>query len=59
MDTIYFDNNATTRVADEVLQEMAPYFCEYYGNPSSMHIFGGQIGSQIRKARENVASLLN
>jgi len=58
METIYFDNNATTRVADEVLREIRPLFCELYGNPSSMHTFGGQIGRRIKKAREQVAALL-
>ena len=57
-DTIYFDNNATTKVAEEVLQEIKPFYCELYGNPSSMHTFGGQIGSKIRHAREQVAGLL-
>jgi cysteine desulfurase len=58
MKTIYFDNNATTRVAEEVFEEIQPLFCELYGNPSSMHTFGGQIGRRIRKAREQVAGLL-
>jgi len=58
MKTIYFDNNATTKVAEEVLEEMKPYFCELYGNPSSMHTFGGQIGAKIRNAREQIAALL-
>ncbi|MCU0915944.1 MAG: cysteine desulfurase NifS [Planctomycetes bacterium] len=58
MNTIYFDNNATTRVADEVYEEMQPYFCRQYGNPSSMHTFGGQVGLQVREARERVARLL-
>jgi cysteine desulfurase len=58
MKTIYFDNNATTRVADEVFEEMKPFFCGFYGNPSSMHTFGGQIGRKIREARERVAGLL-
>jgi len=58
MKTIYFDNNATTKVADEVLEEIKPYFCELYGNPSSMHTFGGQIGIKIREAREKTAALL-
>lgn len=56
---IYMDNNATTRVAPEVFTEMAPYFSEYYGNPSSMHSFGGTVGRQISLARERVASLIN
>ncbi|HNY78552.1 MAG: cysteine desulfurase NifS [Sedimentisphaerales bacterium] len=58
MKVIYFDNNATTRVADEVFEAMRPYFCELYGNPSSMHTFGGQVGVRIREAREHVAALL-
>lgn len=58
MKTIYFDNNATTKVADEVLEEIKPFFCKLYGNPSSMHTFGGQIARKIRIAREQVASLL-
>jgi cysteine desulfurase len=58
MDTIYFDNNATTKVAEEVLEEMRPLFCNLYGNPSSMHTFGGQIGHKITTARDQVASLL-
>ena len=58
MKTIYFDNNATTKVAEEVFEEMQPLFCELYGNPSSMHTFGGQIGRNIRIAREQVANLL-
>ena len=58
MRTVYFDNNATTKVADEVAEEMGPLFCELYGNPSSMHTFGGQISRRIRQAREQVAGLL-
>ncbi|MDD5458802.1 MAG: cysteine desulfurase NifS [Phycisphaerae bacterium] len=58
MNTIYLDNNATTKVAEEVFEEIRPYFTELYGNPSSMHTFGGQIGNKIRKAREQVAALL-
>jgi len=58
MKVVYFDNNATTRVADEVYEAMQPYFCELYGNPSSMHTFGGQVGIKVREARENVARLL-
>jgi cysteine desulfurase len=57
--TIYLDNNATTRVAPEVLDEMLPYLTGLYGNPSSMHTFGGQLYRKIEEAREKVASLLN
>ena len=58
MEPIYVDNNATTRVAPEVLEAMLPYFSDYYGNPSSMHTFGGSVGAKVREARENVARLL-
>jgi cysteine desulfurase len=58
MKTVYLDNNATTRVADEVLEEMRPYFTELYGNPSSMHSFGGQVAHKLRWAREQAANLL-
>jgi cysteine desulfurase len=58
MKTIYMDNNATTRVAPEVLEEMIPYFGQWYGNPSSMHAFGGAVGKKIQEARERLASLL-
>jgi cysteine desulfurase len=58
MKTVYFDNNATTKVAEEVLEEITPLFCDLYGNPSSMHTFGGQMARRIRKAREQAANLL-
>jgi cysteine desulfurase len=56
--TVYVDNNATTQVAPEVLEAMMPFFSEYYGNPSSMHFFGGQVARKINEAREQVADLL-
>ena len=59
MKTIYVDNNATTQVNAEVLEEMLPYFRENYGNPSSMHTFGGDVAAEISKARERVAALIN
>ncbi len=58
MSIIYLDNNATTEVAKEVLEAMLPYFRELYGNPSSMHSFGGQVAQKIREAREQVAALI-
>jgi len=58
MKEIYLDNNATTRVDDAVFEEMRPYFCELYGNPSSMHYFGGQVQSKVTEARKRVADLL-
>ena len=57
--TVYFDNNATTRVAPEVRDAMLPFFEEFYGNPSSMHAFGGEIAKYVDKAREEVARFLN
>ena len=57
MSTIYLDNNATTRVAPEVFESMIPFFTEKYGNASSMHTFGGQVGKSIREAREKIAAL--
>jgi len=59
MRKVYLDNNATTRVPDEVVEAMLPFFTEHYGNPSSMHSFGGESGEVIQKAREQVAALLN
>ena len=59
MRTVYLDNNATTRVAPEVLEAMLPYFSDLYGNPSSMHHFGGQVGKEMAEAREKVAALLH
>ncbi len=59
MKTIYMDNNATTKVADEVLEEMLPSLKDFYGNPSSMHTFGGKVGKKIRQAREQIAELLS
>lgn len=55
---IYLDNNATTKVSDEVVDAMLPYFGKYYGNPSSMHIFGGQVQKKIEEARQNVADCI-
>ena len=59
MDTIYMDNNATTQVDPVVFEAIKPYFTQLYGNPSSMHRFGGQVGVEIKRAREQVAGLLN
>ncbi len=58
MKVIYTDNNATTQVSREVLEEMLPYYHDLYGNPSSMHSFGGQVAGQLERAREKVASLI-
>jgi cysteine desulfurase len=58
MKEVYLDNNATTRVDEAVFAEMRPYFCELYGNPSSMHFFGGQVQNKVDEARNRVAALL-
>ena len=58
MKTIYVDNNATTKVAPEVVSAMLPFFNDMWGNPSSMHTFGGQVAKHVEKAREQVAKIL-
>lgn len=58
MKVVYLDNNATTRTAPEVVEAMLPYFSDYYGNPSSMHSFGGQVAKEVQQAREQVATLI-
>ncbi len=55
---VYMDNNATTQIAPEVVEAMMPYLTDFYGNPSSMHNFGGQVGEAVKKARGQIASLL-
>lgn len=59
MDTIYFDNNATTKVAPEVFDVMVPYLTDVYGNPSSVHRIGARAGVALKDAREKVAAHLN
>ncbi len=56
---VYLDNNATTRVAPEVVEALMPFLTDCYGNPSSMHTFGGQVGAAVTRAREAVAALLH
>ena len=58
MSIIYLDNNATTKVDPEVLEAMLPYLRDYYGNPSSMHTFGGQLGKAVKTARQQLAALI-
>lgn len=55
---IYLDNNATTRIAPEVVEAMMPYFTTYYGNASSQHGYGLPVDRAIKKAREQVADLI-
>jgi len=56
---IYLDNNATTKVAEEVIEAMKPYFSEKWGNPSSVHRFGGSVAKDVARARETIADFLN
>jgi cysteine desulfurase len=58
MKVVYLDNNATTQTAPEVLEVMLPYFTELYGNPSSMHFFGGQVARKVDQARVQTAALI-
>jgi cysteine desulfurase len=58
MNTIYLDNNATTMVAPEVVNTVLPFLTERYGNPSSMHSFGGSVAQDVRGAREILSQLL-
>jgi cysteine desulfurase len=58
MTTAYMDNNATTRVDPLVLETILPYFSEQFGNPSSMHSFGGDTGKRLEWARGEVQKLL-
>lgn len=58
MRTVYLDNNATTQVDPDVLEAMMPFLTDLYGNPSSMHRFGGQVGRHIVQARERVAAAI-
>lgn len=55
---IYLDNNATTKVDERIFEEMKPYFCEKYGNPSSIHAFGGEVSHAVKKARNQVKEML-
>ncbi|MFZ5952112.1 MAG: aminotransferase class V-fold PLP-dependent enzyme, partial [Candidatus Rifleibacteriota bacterium] len=56
---VYLDNNATCMVSPSVRDAMLPFFGELYGNPSSMHSFGGNVAAHLSRAREKVAALLN
>ena len=58
MKTVYLDNNATTQIADEVREAILPFLSDLWGNPSSMHTFGGQTKKYVEAAREQVAALI-
>jgi len=55
---VYLDNNATTSVAPEVIEAMTPFFRDLWGNPSSMHAFGGQVRQYVENARRQVADFI-
>ena len=55
---IYFDNNATTPVAPEVVEKMIPLLTEHFGNPSSMHSFGARAGDEVAEARDKIQALV-
>jgi cysteine desulfurase len=59
MKQIYLDNNATTKIATPVVEEMLPFLKENYGNPSSLHSFGKTAGKALNLARQKVADLIN
>ena len=56
---VYLDNNASTQPAPEVVAAMQPFFTELWGNPSSMHFFGGQVARHVETAREKLAALIH
>ncbi|MBE5775277.1 MAG: cysteine desulfurase NifS [Clostridiales bacterium] len=56
---VYMDNGATTRVTEPVMAAMQPYFCEIYGNPSSVHSFGRETRKVVEEARRQVAQAIN
>ena len=53
----YLDNNATTRIAPEVLEAMLPFFQHQWGNPSIAYTFGKRVANHIEKAREKLAAV--
>ncbi|MEI6897026.1 MAG: cysteine desulfurase NifS [Psychromonas sp.] len=55
---IYLDNNATTKVDSMAVEAMMPLFTKQFGNPSSIHSFGDQVGGKIKVARRQVADLI-
>ena len=59
MRTIYLDNAATTPMRPEVLEAMLPYFCEQFGNPSSIYPLGQDASDAVAEARATIAGVLN
>jgi cysteine desulfurase len=58
MRRVYFDNNATTPLLPEVFEAMRPYFCEQFGNASSIHHHGQETRAAVERAREGIAALV-
>jgi cysteine desulfurase len=59
MENIYFDNAATTRLDDKVLEEMVPYLKENYGNASAIYKLGREARKAVEESREKIAKILN
>ena len=59
MERVYLDNNATTKIAPEVIEVMQPYLEEMWGNPNSLHKFGSETHPGIVKAQNQIYSALN
>ena len=57
-DVIYFDNNATTKVSDEVYEAMEPYLKDEYGNASSIYSFSAKVKESLSNSRKSVAKLI-
>lgn len=55
---VYLDNNATTRIYPEAVEAMLPYFTEQFGNASSIHAFGSEVGGALREARRSLQALI-
>lgn len=58
MNKVFIDHSSTTKVDDEVIKEMMPYFSSFYGNPSSIHSFGREANDAVDVSRKRIASLL-
>jgi cysteine desulfurase len=59
MKKVFMDHSSTSKVDDEVLDAMIPYFSKYYGNPSSIHLFGREANDAVEMSRRKVGNLLN
>lgn len=55
---VYLDNNATTKMDNEVFEAIVPYLTEYYGNASSLHLFGRETNKAMNESRETIAKYL-